>query len=330
MAALLWIQERTLRAPIVLDKPLNIDFIVSVIFTNSPMELLQAMQAFARVAELGSFHAGGRRARALARDGEHPRAPARAALRREAPESHDPQGRGHASRRGLPRPLPAGIRGTGRGPGNPAPRPRAADRQPAHRRARLLRPAPPAAGAARIPRAISGHRGRTALQRAHRRPRRGARGPRRARGPVTDPNLVARPVAGSRWIFCASPAYLARSGRPQSRCRSRPASRSSDPSPPRPGSRGPGSSRTGATPPRSSGSGSRSSRDGGGHARRRRDGAGIAQTLDLMAARALMQGELQIVLPDCNPARPGAFGGPYARGAAPRPGAGIFQISCAT
>jgi hypothetical protein len=35
-------------------------------------------------------------------------------------------------------------------------------------------------------------------------------------GPVTDPNLVARPVAGSRWIFCASPAYLARSGRPQS------------------------------------------------------------------------------------------------------------------
>jgi DNA-binding transcriptional LysR family regulator len=34
-------------------------------------------------------------------------------------------------------------------------------------------------------------------------------------GPVTDPNLVAHRVAGSRWITCASPGYLARHGRPQ-------------------------------------------------------------------------------------------------------------------
>lgn len=34
-------------------------------------------------------------------------------------------------------------------------------------------------------------------------------------GTVTDPNLVALRVCGSRWITCASPAYLARYGRPQ-------------------------------------------------------------------------------------------------------------------
>jgi LysR family transcriptional regulator for bpeEF and oprC len=35
-------------------------------------------------------------------------------------------------------------------------------------------------------------------------------------GIVTDPSLVALRVAGSRWITCASPAYLSRHGRPQS------------------------------------------------------------------------------------------------------------------
>ncbi len=34
-------------------------------------------------------------------------------------------------------------------------------------------------------------------------------------GTVTDPDLVALRVSGSRWITCASPAYLARYGRPQ-------------------------------------------------------------------------------------------------------------------
>jgi len=35
-------------------------------------------------------------------------------------------------------------------------------------------------------------------------------------GPVTDPDVVAHRVSGSRWITCASPAYLDRHGRPQS------------------------------------------------------------------------------------------------------------------
>jgi len=34
-------------------------------------------------------------------------------------------------------------------------------------------------------------------------------------GTVTDPNLVALRIAGSRWITCAAPGYLARHGRPQ-------------------------------------------------------------------------------------------------------------------
>ncbi len=34
-------------------------------------------------------------------------------------------------------------------------------------------------------------------------------------GTITDPNLVALRICGSRWITCASPAYLDRHGRPQ-------------------------------------------------------------------------------------------------------------------
>ncbi len=34
-------------------------------------------------------------------------------------------------------------------------------------------------------------------------------------GTVTDPDLVAHRISGSRWITCASPEYLARHGRPQ-------------------------------------------------------------------------------------------------------------------
>lgn len=34
-------------------------------------------------------------------------------------------------------------------------------------------------------------------------------------GPITDPNLVARPICGSRWVTCASPVYLATHGRPE-------------------------------------------------------------------------------------------------------------------
>lgn len=35
-------------------------------------------------------------------------------------------------------------------------------------------------------------------------------------GTVTDPDLVAHRISGSRWITCASPEYLARHGRPRS------------------------------------------------------------------------------------------------------------------
>ncbi len=34
-------------------------------------------------------------------------------------------------------------------------------------------------------------------------------------GTVSDPNLVARRISGSRWITCASPGYLEKHGRPQ-------------------------------------------------------------------------------------------------------------------
>lgn len=34
-------------------------------------------------------------------------------------------------------------------------------------------------------------------------------------GTVTDPDVVAHRISGSRWIICASPIYLARHGRPQ-------------------------------------------------------------------------------------------------------------------
>ena len=35
-------------------------------------------------------------------------------------------------------------------------------------------------------------------------------------GTVTDPDVVAHRISGSRWITCASPEYLARHGRPES------------------------------------------------------------------------------------------------------------------
>lgn len=116
-------------------------------------------------------------------------------------------------------------------------------------------------------------------------------------GPVTDPNLVARPVAGSRWIFCASPAYLARSGRPQSVAdlaqHSLVGSITAETGKPRPwlfpdGVAPPAKLEFGVT-----------INEMEAVMLAAANGAGIAQTLDLMAARALMQGELQIVLPDC-------------------------------
>jgi len=116
-------------------------------------------------------------------------------------------------------------------------------------------------------------------------------------GPVTDPNLVARPVAGSRWIFCASPAYLARSGRPQSVAdlarHALVGSITADTAKPRPWL-----FPDGVTPPAKLEFGV-TINEMEAVMLAAANGAGIAQTLDLMAARALVQGELQIVLPDC-------------------------------
>jgi LysR family transcriptional regulator for bpeEF and oprC len=116
-------------------------------------------------------------------------------------------------------------------------------------------------------------------------------------GPITDPNLVARPVAGSRWIFCASPAYLARSGRPQSVAdlarHALVGSITADTAKPRPWL-----FPDGVTPPAKLEFGV-TINEMEAVMLAAANGAGIAQTLDLMAARALVQGELQIVLPDC-------------------------------
>ena len=116
-------------------------------------------------------------------------------------------------------------------------------------------------------------------------------------GPVTDPSLVARPVSGSQWIFCASPAYLARSGAPR-----RPAdlaghsligATSVESSQPRPWLFPEGV----ATPPGLEFGFTVNENEAVMLAAA--SGAGIAQTLDLLAARALMDGRLVMVLPDC-------------------------------
>jgi LysR family transcriptional regulator for bpeEF and oprC len=115
-------------------------------------------------------------------------------------------------------------------------------------------------------------------------------------GPITDPNLVARPVSGSHWIFCASPGYLARSGRPR---------QVADLA---------GHQLIGGTPPESMQPRPWVFADGmkppdalkfamtvnetEAVTLAAASGAGIAQALDLMAARALMEGRLQIVLPE--------------------------------
>jgi LysR family transcriptional regulator, regulator for bpeEF and oprC len=116
-------------------------------------------------------------------------------------------------------------------------------------------------------------------------------------GEVTDPNLVARHAARSRWIFCASPAYLARRGRPQSAADLARHTLIGGTPPealqPRPwlfpeGVAAPADLTYGMT-----------INEGEAVMLAAANGAGIAHTLDLMAARALMDGRLQLVLPDC-------------------------------
>ena len=115
-------------------------------------------------------------------------------------------------------------------------------------------------------------------------------------GKVTDPNLVARPVTRSRWIFCASPAYLARHGRPQTVAdlarHALIGGTTAESLQPRPwsfpeGIEAPAGLSFGIT-----------INETEAVMLAAANGAGIAQTLDLMAARALMEGRLQIVLPE--------------------------------
>ncbi|MGQ0383094.1 MAG: LysR family transcriptional regulator, partial [Gammaproteobacteria bacterium] len=121
-------------------------------------------------------------------------------------------------------------------------------------------------------------------------------------GTVTDPNLVALRVAGSRWITVASPAYLTRHGRPQSIAdlaghsligsippdgtHPRPWAFATDPVPPlEPRFRITLNEAEAAMLAASS-------------------GAGIAQTMDLLAARELVDGRLVMVLADRSRAGP--------------------------
>jgi DNA-binding transcriptional LysR family regulator len=114
-------------------------------------------------------------------------------------------------------------------------------------------------------------------------------------GPVTDPNLVALPVAGSRWIFCASPDYVTRHGAPK-RIADLAGHRlvgatSAESDTPRPWLFA-----EGTTPP----AGLRFSvtvNEGEAVMLAAAYGAGIVQTIDLLAARALMDGRLVSLLP---------------------------------
>jgi LysR family transcriptional regulator for bpeEF and oprC len=114
-------------------------------------------------------------------------------------------------------------------------------------------------------------------------------------GTVTDPNLVARRVSGSRWVLCASPGYLARHGRPQSiadlanhRLIGATTAESLQPRPwffPE-----------GVAVPELEFAMTVNETEAVMLAAA--SGAGIAQTMDLMAARGLMDGRLLLVLPE--------------------------------
>ncbi len=115
-------------------------------------------------------------------------------------------------------------------------------------------------------------------------------------GVIEDPQLVARPIARSRWIFCASPAYLARRGRPHSAAdlgrHALIGSTTADSTQPRPWL-----FPDGVAPPRMTFDVTVNETEAVMLAAA--SGVGIAQTLDLMASRALMDGRLQMVLPEC-------------------------------
>ena len=115
-------------------------------------------------------------------------------------------------------------------------------------------------------------------------------------GVVTDPDVVAQRISGSRWITCASPAYLARHGRPESLAEltnhvligsipaggthPRPWLFKDDQAPP-------AELRFRLTVNEAEAVMLAAAR-----------GVGITQTMDLLAARELVEGNLMIVLPE--------------------------------
>ena len=116
-------------------------------------------------------------------------------------------------------------------------------------------------------------------------------------GTVTDPNLVAQRVSGSRWITCASPAYLAKHGRPRTVADlanhvligSTPA----DSRQPRPWLFAADAGAPAGQPEyQMTINETEASMLAAAH------GAGITQTMDLLAARALADGTLVLVLPE--------------------------------
>jgi DNA-binding transcriptional LysR family regulator len=115
-------------------------------------------------------------------------------------------------------------------------------------------------------------------------------------GTVTDPNLVALRISGSRWITCASPVYLTTHGRPQQIADladhvligSIPA----DGTQPRPWMFA-----TETVPPFEPRF-RMTVNEAEAVMLAAASGAGITQTMDLLAARALVDGNLVIVLPE--------------------------------
>jgi DNA-binding transcriptional LysR family regulator len=114
-------------------------------------------------------------------------------------------------------------------------------------------------------------------------------------GPVTDPDLVARPIARARYVLCASPSYLARRGRPQSvgdlANHVLIGSTAADSTQARPWT-----FPDGIEPPRLRFGVTVNETEAVMLAAA--SGIGIAQTMDLMAARAVLDGRLQVVLPE--------------------------------
>lgn len=115
-------------------------------------------------------------------------------------------------------------------------------------------------------------------------------------GTITDPNLVVRRAVGSRWITCAAPAYLDHHGWPQT-----PADLGSHQLV---GYLGPGSARPRGWMFQEGGRqlalepGFRATSDSPEALLIAAvNGAGIIQTMDLLAARALQQRELVVLLP---------------------------------